>query len=249
MVNNRVILIDNGNIQFRSIFAYRNNPSIPVTWTYLNMVTGYLRKLEVTLEDTIVMAQDYGSWRKDIDKTYKAQRQDFRESFEEKEWWQKRYDEFNDLYEKMNKSLPFSFIKKYKCEADDVISVACRYYKDKEIIIVSSDKDLEMLLSFPNVKIFSPISKRFKKVPNPTKVLLDKIQGDISDNLLDKPSSEAEFERRKKIVDLINPLPEFVEQPIKEELDKIMPKNLYVHKIPFRSIQEKFKVIYKLNEE
>jgi len=249
MVNKRAILIDNGNIQFRSIFAYRNNPSIPVTWTYLNMITGYLNKLEVTLDDLVVCAQDYGSWRKDIDKSYKAQRKDFRESYEEAEWWQKRYDEFNNLYEKLNIALPFHWIKKWKCEADDVISVCCRVFKDKEIIIISSDKDLEMLLTFSNVKIFSPISKKFKKVPNPTKVLLDKIQGDISDNLLDKPSSEAEFERRKKIVDLINPLPEFVENPIKEELNKIMPKNIYPSKIPFRSIRAKFAKIYKLEEQ
>jgi 5'-3' exonuclease len=245
---NRIILIDNGNIQFRAIFAYRNNPSIPVTWTYMNMISGYLNKLNVTLEDQILMCQDYGSWRKEIDKTYKAQREEFRQSYEEKAWWQKRYDEFNDLYKKLDIALPFAWIKKYKCEADDVISVACRYYKDKEIIIISSDKDLEMLLSFPNVKIFSPISKKFKKIANPTKVLLDKIQGDVSDNLLTKPSSEAEFERRKKIVDLISPLPDFVEQPIKEELSKIMPKNLYLHKIPFNSIRVKFAKIYKLEE-
>jgi len=245
---NRIILIDNGNIQFRAIFAYRNNPSIPVTWTYMNMITGYLKKLEVTLDDQIVMAQDYGSWRKEIDKSYKAQREDFRQSFEEKEWWQKRYDEFNDVYKKLDIALPFAWIKKYKCEADDVISVACRYFKDKEIIIISSDKDLEMLLSFPNVKIFSPISKKFKDIKNPTKVLLDKIQGDISDNLLDKPSSEAEFERRKKIVDLISPLPDFVEQPIKEALGKIMPKNIYISKVPYRSIQQKLINIYHLND-
>jgi len=245
---NRIILIDGGGAQFRAIFAHRNNPAIPATYTYLNMVSGYLNKLEVTLNDTIIVAQDYGNWRKDIDKNYKAQRQAAREEKEDKQWWLDKYEEFNQLYKKLDMALPFYFIKKYKCEADDIASVACRYYKDKEIILISSDKDWEMLLTFTNVKIYSPISKKFKDIKNPMKVLLDKIQGDISDNLLEKPSSEADFEKRKKIVDLINPLPDFVEKPIKEELDKIMPKNLYLHKIPFNSIRLKFAKIYGLEE-
>jgi 5'-3' exonuclease len=243
----KIILIDVGSIQFRAIFAYRNNQSIPVTYTFLNMVTGYLKRLEVTLDDTVIMCQDYGSWRKEIDKTYKAQRQDFRESKEDKAWWQARYDEFNNLYEQMKLALPYYFIKIYKMEADDVVSVSCRYFKDKEeIIIVSSDRDLEMLAAFPNVKIFSPITKKFKEVKNPTKILLEKIQGDISDNLLEKPSSEAEFEKRKKIVDLISVLPDFVENPIREQLSNLLPKNLNISKIPFRSMQIKFKNIYRL---
>ena len=77
------------------------------------------------------------------------------------------------------------------------------------------------------------------------KVLLEKIQGDVSDNLLTKPSSEAEFEKRKKIVDLVNPLPDFVEQPIKEQLQHILPKNLYLNKFPFKSIVPDLEKIYK----
>lgn len=242
---NKTIIIDGGNIQFRAIFAFRNNPNIPCVYTYLRMVIGYLKRLNVTLDDTVIIAQDFGSWRKAIDKTYKAQRKDFRESFEEKEWWEERYREFNNLYEQLKIATPWHFIKIYKCEADDVISVGCRYYPDNELIIVSSDKDLEMLAQYEHVKIFSPITKKFKVIKNPMKVLLDKIQGDISDNLLDKPSSEAEFERRKKIVNLLE-LPNEIEQAIRNEFGKILPKNLYVHKIPFRSVQTELKKLYKL---
>lgn len=243
---NRVIVIDGGNIQFIAMYASKANPNIPVEYTYLNMISGYLNKLNITLEDGIILALDFGSWRKEIDPKYKAQRAIIAE--QEKEWRTKCYDKFNELYKKMNISLPIHQIKIYKAEADDIASVCCRYYKNKEIILISSDKDWEMLLTFSNVSIFSPRSKKFKKVPNPTKVLLDKIQGDISDNLLDKPSSEAEWERRKKIVDLINPLPDFVEKPIIEELNKIIPRNIYLHKIPFNSIRAKFAKIYKLGE-
>jgi 5'-3' exonuclease len=231
---------------FRSIFAHRNNPQVPATYTYSRMIIGDLKKVAVTSEDMIIMAQDYGkSWRKDIDKNYKAQRKAKREEAEDAEWWKNIFETFNNFFPLIEKSLPFHFIKVYRCESDDIASVACRYYKNKEIILMSSDKDWEMLLCIPNVTIFSPISKKFKVVPNPMKVLLEKIQGDVSDNLLTKPSSEAEFEKRKKIVDLVNPLPDFVEQPIREQLTHILPKNIYVNKFPFKSIVPDLEKIYK----
>lgn len=243
----KIIAIDNGGAQFRAIFAFRNNKAVPCTYTYLRMLIGYLKRLNATLEDLVLICHDYGSWRKDIDRNYKAQRQEKREAKEDKQWWLDRYSEFNDLYEKMKISLPWHHIKIFKDESDDIISVVCRYYSKKEIIIVSSDRDLEQLAIYQNVKIFSPITKKFKHIPNPMKVLLEKIQGDISDNLLEKPSSEAEFEKRKKIVDLTN-LPLEIERPIKEALCELTPKNLYVHKIPFRTIAIEIKKLYGLED-
>ena len=245
---NRIILLDSGNLQFRAIFAYRNNPQIPATFTYCRMIIGYLKKIGIDSDTQIIVAQDYGSWRKDVDKSYKAQRQGAREEKEDKQWWLDRYEEFNDLYKKLEMSLPWQFIKIYKCESDDVASVACRIYPDKEIIHISSDKDWEQLCHFPNVKIFSPITKKYKIVKAPLKVLMDKIHGDISDNLLTVPSSEVEFERRKTIVDLISPLPNYIETPIREKLQSLLPKNLYINKIPFNTIREEIKKLYKLGE-
>jgi 5'-3' exonuclease len=246
---NRIILIDSTNIQFRAVFSYRKNPQIPATWLYLNMITAYLNALKVDLDDKIILAQDFGSWRKEVDPTYKAQRKDYRESLEEKQWWDTRFKEFHDLYIQLEASTPWYLLKSYKSESDDWASVACRVFKDKEIILVSSDKDWEMLCYWNNVKIYSPLKKgknRFKDVKNPLKVLMEKIQGDVSDNLIVKPSSEAEFNRRKQIVDLINPLPDYIEQPLKEKLMSLFPKNMYVDKIPFPSIQAKVKKIYNL---
>ncbi len=47
------------------------------------------------------------------------------------------------------------------CEADDVIAYACRYmYKESEIVVVSSDKDLYQLID-ERVTQFSPGQKKF----------------------------------------------------------------------------------------
>jgi 5'-3' exonuclease len=212
------------------------------------MLIGYLNKIGIDENTKIIIAQDYGSWRKGIDPIYKAQRQGDREEKEEKQWWLDRYAEFNDLYTKLDLALPFHFIKIYKCESDDVASVACRYYSNDEIILVSSDKDWEMLCNFPNVKIFSPHTKKYKIVKSPMKVLMEKIHGDVSDNLLTVPSSEAEFERRRKIVDLINILPENIENPIKEKFQTMMPKNLHLNKIPYNTMRERIRKLYKIGE-
>ena len=80
------------------------------------------------------------------------------------------------------------------------------------------------------------------------KVLMEKINGDISDNLLNKPSSEFEFERRKKIVNLLE-LPINIDLIIKESLDKITPKNLYLHKIPYHSVREEINKLYFVKKE
>jgi hypothetical protein len=209
-----------------------------------------LKKIGIEKDTLIIIAQDFGSWRKNLDPNYKAQRKEVRETFEEEQWWKDKYEEINEFIKQLNECLPWHWIKIYRDEADDIASVAVRYYKDKEVVLVSSDKDWEMLLNFENVKIFSPLQNKktkvakYKDVPFPVKVLLEKIQGDVSDNLLVKPSSEREFEIRKKIVNLLE-LPDEIEQPIKEQFQNLLPKNLYLHKVPYRSVREEIRKLYQ----
>ena len=243
---NKIIVIDFGYCMHRAIFAYINNKAVPCTFTFMKMLIGYLRKIGVDLDTTVIAAQDFGSWRKEIDKNYKAQRKDYRESKETAEFWKNIYKEFNEFIIKLENCLNWQFVKIYKYEADDIASVACRYYKENEVILISADKDWEMLCHFNNVKIFSPITKKYKIVKNPAKVLLEKIQGDISDNLLEKPKNEKEFQIRKKIVDLIK-LPSEIEMTIREVFDNFPMKNMLINKVPFYSIQKSLKDLYKID--
>jgi len=244
----KLIVIDHANIMFKSIFAWRNSPMMPVTYLYLSQITGYLKKIGITLDDTIIVAQDYGSWRKDICKEYKAQRKEFRESKEDDSFWQEMYKEFNELIIKLDECLPWHFPKIYKMEYDDLASVAIRYLNGyDEKIIVSSDEDLQQLCVTPNVKVFSPYTKKYKIVKNPEKILLKKIRGDKVDNLLTVPQTESEWEKRKMIVDL-NHLPLHIEQIIRPVLETLPIKNIYLNKIPYRSIRTKIAQIYKLED-
>jgi 5'-3' exonuclease len=211
------------------------------------MMISYLKKIGVTLDDRVVIAEDYGSWRKDIDKDYKSQRKAYRESKEDADWWKEMYGEFNDFIPKLEIALPWNFIKIYKMEADDVASMAVRYLEADEKILISSDEDWQMLCVLPNVKVFSPYTKKFKIIKNPEKILLKKIKGDISDNLLVAPKTEAEFEKRKMIVDLIH-LPVHIEQIIKPVIETLPMKNIALNKIPFRTCREEIRKLYKLEE-
>ncbi len=214
--------------------------------TYLRMIIGYLKKIGVTLDDRVILAEDYGSWRKEIDSNYKVQRKEYRESKLEASKWSELYDKFNKFMLQLDDCLPWSRLKIYKMESDDIASCAVRYLDNyDEKILISSDEDWQMLCSIPNVKIFSPYSKKYKIVKNPEKILLKKIQGDVSDNLLEKPKTEAEWEQRKMIVDLLH-LPQHIEDIIKQQLFNMPIRELRVNKVPFKSCQESIKQLYKI---
>lgn len=245
-MNNKIIVLDEGYLKHRAIFAFRRNSAVPVTYTFMRMCIACLKKIGITLDDKIIMACDCGkSWRKIEDTNYKAQRKEFRESFEDRDWWNEVYKEFENFYKKLELSINWNFVRSWGLEADDWASMITRVYKNNECILISADRDWEMLATFPNVKLFSPISKKYKYIKNPEKVLLEKIQGDISDNLLEKPKTEADFERRKRIVNLLE-LPQHIEQPMKDILTNLPIKNLYINKLPYYSIREQFKQLYNL---
>ena len=69
--------------------------------------------------------------------------------------WDTLYAGFNQLLEDINRGTDWHVVQLDTIEADDIASVACRYFTDKEIILVSFDSDWEMLWKYPNVKIFS----------------------------------------------------------------------------------------------
>jgi 5'-3' exonuclease len=242
----KYIVIDSGNVQHKGIFAQLRDEKTYAPYLYMSMICGYLKKIGIDKETEVIIAIDFGSWRKDEDKQYKAQRKEFRESKATPDWWKARYEEFNKLYIQLDGCLPWHFMKLYKLESDDWASVACRVYADAEIVLVSSDRDWEQLCYFPNVKIFSPMSKKYKVISpdDATKCLLSKIQGDISDNLLERPTNEKEFNQRKLIVDLINPLPAHIENPATEMLTFLPEKELILEQIPFRTIRERIGVLY-----
>jgi len=242
-MENKIIMIDWGIFLHRSIFSWRNRKNIPPEYTCLSMLVGCLSKVGVEPYDRIIIAVDArNSWRKDIEKMYKANRKQYREKYEDIDW-KDMYARFNILLEDLDKGTDWNIIKLDKLEADDIIAVGCRYYKNKEIIIISYDKDYEQLCIYPNVKIFSPLTKKYKIVKHPYKTLAQKIEKETSDNLINPILTAEDYEKRKMIVSLIE-LPDFVEQSVKTELNKLGDKSGDLECVPFESIRNRIGKLY-----
>jgi hypothetical protein len=242
---NKVILVDLSYFMFRGIHCYRTHPEMKSTFTALSMLIASLKRLPLTPDDIIILACDKGrSWRKTIDSNYKSNRKSQREALEDKIWWDARFKEFEILRYILEEATPFHIIEIDTIEADDIIAYAVRYYKDKQCYIVSPDSDFEQLAMFPNVKIFSPISKKYKIIKNPQEVLAKKMEIERVDNLITPIVTEEDFHKRKLIVDLTT-LPDFVEKLIDIRLSTLnYLKKFDLEKLPYTVIQNRFMGIY-----
>jgi 5'-3' exonuclease len=224
---------------FRAIFAgARTKSEIPATYSTMSMIISCLKELNATLDDKIIIAIDgKNSWRKDYDTQYKSNRKANREKHDiDWDYWFREYDK---LKQNIAENTPFLLAHADRMEADDIIAYAVRYYKDHECIIVSTDSDYEQLTCYENVKVFSPVSKKFKIVKNPYALLAKKIEMERADNLLSPILTEADYNKRKMLVDLTT-LPDFVEKSCKIALD-----NLKSPVIMFNYERLRFKGLHK----
>lgn len=187
-----ILLIDCHNLIFRTLFvsseqAKKFGEDINETdftyWKHL-FLKSIMAQIKQFNPTNVVIAMDAKrSWRKDVYVDYKANRKSARDvsiiDFE-------KFFRIADIFfEDMKKTFSnFFFIKELGCEADDVIAVLTkRTFKDP-CIIISTDRDLNQLLTLKHVKQYNPIEKKFFNVSNPKMELdLKIITGDKGDNI------------------------------------------------------------------
>jgi hypothetical protein len=238
-IKGKIIILDWGIFLFRGIFSWRMNREIPVEYTVCNMLLANLLKVGVNPEDTIMLATDFGrSWRKDFDVQYKADRKEKREAFHDINW-DIMFEKMNNLLVKLDVATNWHVLKEERIECDDWMAYATKYFPDKEIVLVTYDKDMEMLLARPNVKIFSPLSKKYKIGINPHKVLAEKIEIEKSDNLTNPVLNEEDYDRRNLLVNLLE-LPEFIEQKLEPRFKNLESKEGDAEEFPFNSLRTKY---------
>lgn len=249
--NDKIVILDWGMFIHRAGYASKNNPSIPVNYTVLNMVLSCLRKIGIDPFTQILIACDSRkNWRKSYDQNYKANRKELREKSGLD--WKTMYAGFDELLGQLEKGTDWNIISVESVEADDIASTACRYFIDKEIILCSFDSDWEILWHYSNVKIFSPLIKykgvkgSYKVKPenfNPYKILSKKILKEATDNLVNETLNAKEYENRMVIINLLE-LPEFIESQILEELKKLPEKYGDLDLVPYRKLREKLGNLY-----
>ncbi len=246
----KVIVLDFSIFMFRAIYSWRNNKQVTPEYTALSMIASCLKKIGIEPQDQIIVACDYGrSWRKDVDKEYKANRKEAREKQTDIDW-KNLFSRFNELIDKIQLGTSWHVVKEWHFEADDFMAVACRYYNDKEVVLVTFDKDVEQLAIYDNVKIFSPLKKYkgknggYKYVKDPYKVLASKIQKEVSDNLVNPIVTKEDYEKREEIVSLIK-LPDSVEERIVSIYSNLKDKEQIDEQImPYEIIKDRINALY-----
>ncbi len=133
--------------------------------------------------DEIVLALDASSWRKKAFKYYKANRVLARAK--QTDFNYKEFIEVSNMFiDELQETMPYKVIKVDNAEADDIVAILVHHLKNRKITIISRDKDFQQLLRTPNIVLFDPISKVFKRSEDPYAFLLDHIiRGDASDGI------------------------------------------------------------------
>jgi len=264
----KIILIDTSGIfvptvkvcnRLKQQKAQTGFPSfvMPSHVMYFNSLISSLSKIGADIEDIVIMAEEGHSWRKNLASFYKAQREGLRDkdAFTD---WKHEFEMLNKLHSQLNNATNWYFVRHDNLEADDIIAIAVRYFKDKDIIIVSGDKDLFQLAFYTNVKIFTLNKKingskgMYEEIKNPLKIIEDKIKkGDIGDNILVEPEeTEEDYELRRVLVNLLE-LPPEIEQKGIDTLNESLSysKTLHLDYLPeFKNVREHFLKIYKKNK-
>lgn len=248
----KIIMIDFSLYLHRAVYSLNRNPENIPTYLALRMIMSCLKKIGVDPDDRIIVALDAHSWRKDYDKTYKADRAEVKEKSGID--WNYHYEQFNKLEQQLDNATDWNFIRVNPLEADDLMAVGARFFKDKEVVLITYDSDMEPLMSYPNVKIFSSLKKcrghqgkgayKIKeKTFNPYKLISKKIDKEIADNLKAPIRNEEDYNLRKMLVNLLE-LPETIENQGIEALTNLPNKELNLELIPFPSIRNDYMNIY-----
>jgi len=153
---------------------------------YMHQMFTSLKSLKRQFQsEEIVLAIDSRmNWRKDVYPDYKSHRKKVRDeseiNFEE-------FFKYNaELIQALKENFPYKVVEVDRAEADDVIFVlAEQYAKEKDVIVVTEDKDMKIVLSY-GARMYMPIKKKFVDMTPEELSLWTKTHiclGDESDNV------------------------------------------------------------------
>jgi hypothetical protein len=173
----------------------------------LNSIRLYRQKFK-DYGELVICADDKNYWRKDIFPYYKAHRKEDREKSDLD--WKMIFETLNKVKSEIKEYFPYRVIQVSRAEADDVIGTLTNKFgvylnnEDTEkVLILSGDKDFGQLQKYANVDQFSPVTKRWVKVPDPRRFLREHImkgdRGDGIPNFLSNDSCIVAKERQKPL--------------------------------------------------
>ena len=148
----------------------------------LNSIRMYRMEHHSEYGEVVLTWDSKHSWRRDYFPEYKASRRKGREESDLN--WDDIFGTLNKIRNEIKENFPYKYLEVFGAEADDIIGFLCEENKDEKIMIISGDKDFIQLQKYPNVKQWSPITKKDVNGFNPTTYLKEHIlRGDTSDGV------------------------------------------------------------------
>jgi len=183
-----MIVIDMNQIALANLMMnmkMNNNKTIDenmVRHMILNSIRMYRKEHHNEYGEVVLTWDSKHSWRRDYFPEYKASRRKGREESDLD--WEDIFGTLNKIRNEIKQNFPYKYLEVFGAEADDIIGFLCEENKDEKIMIISGDKDFIQLQKYPNVKQWSPITKKDVNGFDPTIYLKEHIiKGDTSDGV------------------------------------------------------------------
>jgi 5'-3' exonuclease len=185
----KVVIVDVHNLVFRTIFVasaasdkFSTEDEMYNYFKFLFTKTVFSMLKMFKPKNVVFALESSKNWRRSIYPDYKANRKSLRENSKI------NFDTFFPVLDEFLKDFqtiftPFHYMRVDMCEADDIMGVLGKTLED-EIIIISTDRDMNQLTRKKNVKQYDPIKKKYFQSINVEKELqLKIILGDKGDNI------------------------------------------------------------------
>jgi len=185
----KVLLIDFHNLVYKNVFtAVHFNPEDNeefFVWRHL-MFNNIMTTIQKFQPEKVILAVDTkGSWRYDFFDGYKSKRKGTRDGAAVD--FEKFFPILSEFIIDLQKTFSTIYtIRLPRTEGDDIIATLInkKFKSNTEVVIVSSDRDMNQLMTNPNVKQYDPVAGKFLESINPRKELAIKIlSGDRSDSI------------------------------------------------------------------
>jgi hypothetical protein len=174
----------------------------------LNSIRAYKNKFGKEYGELVICCDDRNYWRKDVFPYYKGHRKKDREKSSID--WVMVFESLNRIREELKEYFPYRVVQVERAEADDIIGVLAtrsgswlNNESTERILVLSGDKDFGQLQKYTNVDQYSPVLKKWIRVPDPRRFLREHImrgdRGDGIPNFLSNDSCIITGERQKPI--------------------------------------------------
>jgi len=182
-----MILVDMSQIMMANIMMqmHMSKKSEPeedmVRHMVLNSLRMYRTRFLSEFGEMVLCFDSKHYWRRDYFPEYKYSRRKGRTT--DNKDWDSIFECLNNIKDEVKTHMPYKSVEVYGAEADDIIATLCSEYAE-EIMILSGDKDFIQLQRFPNVKQYSPITKKMINGEDPVRYIKEHVfKGDTSDGV------------------------------------------------------------------